>query len=144
MTQHLHRCNPYAVTQAHLGTHQHQDERKKLLDTQLAYAVFAGGLKFNSFEGNRNPWLRKAFELNNPGYTPPTRHQLAGEFLEKVYAKVKGKVLNILKHQDFLNFSTDESEDNNGHRLANLSVVIPGLGSFHLISQDIKSTRFTA
>ncbi len=144
MRSHLQQCIRYTATRAASANNEHVGDRRTKLDTYLATAVFTGGMKFDSFEEGRNPWLRKAICEGNPGYVPPTRHRLAGELLQDGYNRIRTKVLRALDHQPLLNFCTDESEDHAGHRLANLSAVIPGLGSFHLVSQDMKSLRFSA
>jgi hypothetical protein len=125
-----------------LGVQTLSQAKKEKLDSAAAMAVYIGARPFALFEELH---MRRFINiLSDELYTPPHRHAISGDLLSVAYDEVRGKVLHLLNQQETLQFVLDESPDINHRRIVNLSVVIPGFGSFYLENYHVKDKALTA
>jgi hypothetical protein len=102
--------------------------KKLKLDEAAALAVYMGARPFCLWD---DFYIKAFLDLLGDGlYATPTCQRIGGDLLDEAYLRVQGRVLNILREQDDLQFVLDESPDLNHWRMVNLSTVIPGLGSY--------------
>ena len=108
---------------------------KKQLDADAAMAVYMGGRPFRIYE---DPYIKQFISrISTNTYTPPGRHLVGGVLLDEAYLAVKEKVDTLLQGQTQPNFVLDDSLNINSQRMVNLSVVVPGYGSFFIANENI-------
>ena len=118
-----HRCNP--IDQL---TH----------DQRLAFALFAGGLPFHTFDQQRYPKMWEFIHHLNRAYKILNRKKVSQKFLPKCYYDTAKKVHKVLQSIQYLNFVTDESDDKAKRRICNLTVNILPHGSFFVKNYHIQ------
>ena len=100
-----------------------QQAKKDLADERAAMAIYASNRPFSLFNTPEFPTFLGTF-----GYTPPTRHKLAGELLDKTYLKVKEMVTTMVEKwraKGGIGLITDESTNVTKDRIHNICVVLP-------------------
>ena len=102
------------------------------LNKLLGLAIFAGGFAFGAFDKWQNPDMYKFIHSLNKAYHILERHIVAEKLLPECYTDVENQVKNLLTDSQWLNFTTDESDDKACQRIANLSVNVPTHGCLFL------------
>jgi hypothetical protein len=115
-------------------------EEKAKIDEKLALACYANGLPFTVYDSAE---MRDAFKVVNPAYSPPTRKALAGTLLDRVHARVKAHIDDIISGLQHINIVTDESADINSTRIANISIHT-SMGAIFWSSDDVGAIQMTA
>ena len=123
-TRHLTTKSQYQPTPGLIDSHTHRcgPVEQAKLDKLLGRAIFGSGLSFGTFDKWRNPNMYKFIHALNTAYSVPERHTITGRLLSECYIDVENQVKNLLTDCQWLNFTTDESDDNARRRIANLSV----------------------
>jgi hypothetical protein len=116
--------------------------KKQKLDRAAALAIYMGAHPFTLFD---DYYIRQFISLLSDSlYTTPNRRQISNDLLDEIYQDLQSKILSLLEQQKSLQFVLDESSDLNHHRMINISVVIPGFGSFYLENEHIGDQALNA
>ena len=110
------------------------------LDHLAALAVFCGGRAFWLFE---DPWMDELF-TQGVGYKPPSRDRLAGTLLDQIYLETKEKVDALFEADNMINIVSDESNNQSGDRIMNMTVLTKDHQSFHAYSESAGSSKLDA
>jgi hypothetical protein len=89
------------------------------------------------------PFLQRLASLGGYRYTPPHPAELRSSLLSLVYDQVKHEVDVCVAHEERINIVFDESKDQAGHRINNMSLVTR-MGAFYYRTDDVGETRQTA
>ena len=98
-------------------------KEKQKLDMQIARFFFGNNISFKTAENQE--WL-KLIKLLRPGYTPPTRRELAEDLLNKVNEQVQNEIVDQLKNNEKVGGKT--------------TAMTPSL---HIVIPQVKSHIFT-
>ena len=161
MREHLESCAPYlrqqaqhgivnGITSKAEGASKNQPrinfptisaKEKDLLDLDFAAVCYVDGRPFTLYE---TPTMKRALHRLNPAYKPPNRQAIAQRLLDNAYEETKNSTNNLILSLPSLNIVSDESNNINGARIANISIHHPSIGSFHYLSQDIGTMQSKA
>jgi hypothetical protein len=125
-----------------LGVPTISKSKKQKLDRAASMAIYIGARPFALFD---EPYMKAFIDLLSDSlYKTPSRHLIGGNMLDEIYKELQSKILQLLDQQKYLQFILDESPDLNHRRIINLSVVIPGYGSFYLENEHIGDRTLNA
>ena len=115
-----------------------QQEANKLLITRL---IYCNGRPFNLFKSNNSIAL---FQSLSPAFELPSRKQLAGPLLDKVFSDYKAKVIDQLAGSNTLNIIFDASDNINDKRVLNIYIQIPYKVVFYWTTINTHVVKLTA
>ena len=115
-----------------------QQEANELLVARL---IYCDGRPFNLFDTDDSSAL---FQSLSPAFELPSRKQLAGPLLDKVFSEYKAKVMDRLAGCDTLNVIFDASDNINDERVLNICVQIPHEVAFYWTTINTHAVELTA
>lgn len=148
--QHLQVCHGYlqhqkdiqdenAITQ-HAETKKIQQPlfgivsppKRKQLDRLAALATICGGCPLSMWE---DTWI---------GYQPHCRDRFATTLLDMVYLETKERIDRLLEANNMINTVSDESNNQAGNRILNMTVLTKDHESFHAFCESAGAMKLDA